>query len=36
MRELIDTRGVKGIKIWPFDGAALRNRNEYITWTRYR
>ncbi len=33
MRELIDTRGIKGIKIWPFDGAALRNRNEYITWT---
>jgi galactonate dehydratase len=32
MRELIDTRGIKGIKIWPFDGAALRNRNEYITW----
>ena len=32
MRELIDTRGIKGIKIWPFDGAALRNKNEFITW----
>ena len=32
MRELIDTRGIRGIKIWPFDGAAARNRNEYITW----
>ena len=32
MRELIDTRGIKAIKIWPFDGAALRNKNEYITW----
>ena len=25
MRELIDTRGIKAIKIWPFDGAAARN-----------
>jgi L-alanine-DL-glutamate epimerase-like enolase superfamily enzyme len=32
MRELIDTRGIKGIKIWPFDGAAARNKNEFITW----
>ena len=32
MRELIDTRGIKGIKIWPFDGAAARNQNEFITW----
>ena len=32
MRELIDTRGIKAIKIWPFDGAARRNQNEYITW----
>ena len=32
MRELIDTRGIKGIKIWPFDGAAARSQNEYITW----
>jgi L-alanine-DL-glutamate epimerase-like enolase superfamily enzyme len=31
MRELIDTRGIKAIKIWPFDGAAQRNQNEYIT-----
>lgn len=32
MRELISTRGIRGIKIWPFDGAAARNQNEYITW----
>jgi galactonate dehydratase len=32
MRELIDTRGIKGIKIWPFDGAAADNQNEFITW----
>ena len=32
MRELISTRGIKGIKIWPFDGAAARNQNEFITW----
>jgi len=32
MRELIATRGIKGIKIWPFDGAAARNQNEFITW----
>jgi L-alanine-DL-glutamate epimerase-like enolase superfamily enzyme len=31
MRELIDTRGIKAIKIWPFDGAARRNRNQFIT-----
>src|ERR1700733_6723804 len=31
MRELIDTRGIKAIKIWPFDGAAARNRNQFIT-----
>jgi galactonate dehydratase len=31
MRELIDTRGIKAIKIWPFDSAAARNRNQYIT-----
>jgi L-alanine-DL-glutamate epimerase-like enolase superfamily enzyme len=31
MRELIDTRGIKAIKIWPFDGAAERNRRQYIT-----
>ena len=31
MRELIDTRGIRAIKIWPFDGAAKRNRNQFIT-----
>lgn len=31
MRELIDRYGVRGIKIWPFDYAAQRNRHEYIT-----
>ncbi len=31
MRELIDTRGIKAIKIWPFDCAAARNRNQFIT-----
>ena len=31
MRELIDTRGIKAIKIWPFDSAAARNRNQYVT-----
>jgi len=31
MRELIDTRGIQAIKIWPFDGAAQRNRNQFIT-----
>jgi galactonate dehydratase len=31
MRELIDTRGIRAIKIWPFDGAAQRNSNQYIT-----
>src|SRR4051812_16895972 len=31
MRELIDTRGIKAIKVWPFDGAAQRSRNQYIT-----
>ena len=31
MRELIETRGIKAIKIWPFDGAAARNRNQFIT-----
>ncbi len=31
MRELIDTRGIRAIKIWPFDGAAQRNKNQYIT-----
>jgi galactonate dehydratase len=31
MRELIDTRGIRAIKIWPFDGAAQRNRHQFIT-----
>jgi L-alanine-DL-glutamate epimerase-like enolase superfamily enzyme len=31
MRELIETRGIKAIKVWPFDGAAARNRNQFIT-----
>ena len=31
MRELIDTRGIKAIKVWPFDGAARRNRNQFIS-----
>jgi L-alanine-DL-glutamate epimerase-like enolase superfamily enzyme len=31
MRELIDTRGIKAIKVWPFDGAAARNRNQFVT-----
>jgi galactonate dehydratase len=31
MRELIDTRGIRAIKIWPFDGAAKRNQNQFIT-----
>lgn len=32
MSELIETRGIKAIKIWPFDGAARANRNQFITW----
>ncbi len=31
MRELIDGYGIKAIKIWPFDGAAHRNRNQFVT-----
>jgi galactonate dehydratase len=31
MRELIETNGIKAIKIWPFDGAARRNRRQFIT-----
>src|SRR4051794_2739850 len=31
MRELIDSRGIRAIKVWPFDGAAARNKNQYIT-----
>ncbi|MBV8708665.1 MAG: mandelate racemase/muconate lactonizing enzyme family protein [Acidobacteriaceae bacterium] len=32
MRELIDTRGITAIKIWPFDGAARAGKNQYISW----
>jgi L-alanine-DL-glutamate epimerase-like enolase superfamily enzyme len=31
MRELIETRGIRAIKIWPLDGAAHRNGNQFIT-----
>ncbi len=31
MRELLDKYNIRAIKIWPFDGAALRNRSRYIT-----
>src|SRR5450631_2605326 len=31
MRDLIDTRGIKAIKVWPFDSAAQRNGHQYIT-----
>jgi galactonate dehydratase len=31
MRELIDTRGIRAIKVWPFDGAAQRNAHQFIT-----
>jgi len=31
MREVMDRYGIKGIKIWPFDGAAQRSRNQHIT-----
>src|SRR5437763_8238144 len=31
MRELIDTRGITAIKIWPFDEAAKASANQYIT-----
>ncbi len=31
MRELVDGYGIKAIKIWPFDGAAQRNRHEFVT-----
>ncbi len=28
MREVIDSNGIKAIKIWPFDGAARRDRSD--------
>ena len=31
MQELIDRYGIRAIKIWPFDGAALANQREFIT-----
>jgi len=31
MREVMDRYGIKGIKIWPFDGAAERSRHQHIT-----
>ena len=31
MRELIDEHGIHAIKIWPFDGAAQRNKNQFVT-----
>jgi L-alanine-DL-glutamate epimerase-like enolase superfamily enzyme len=31
MHELIDRYGVKAIKIWPFDYAAIRNQHEFVT-----
>ena len=31
MQELIDGYGIRAIKIWPFDGAALRNKRQFIT-----
>lgn len=31
MREVMDGYGIRGIKIWPFDGAAARNQNQFIT-----
>ncbi|MDQ2774385.1 MAG: mandelate racemase/muconate lactonizing enzyme family protein [Acidobacteriota bacterium] len=32
MCELIETRGIRAIKIWPFDGAAQESKNQSITW----
>jgi L-alanine-DL-glutamate epimerase-like enolase superfamily enzyme len=31
MREVRDRYGIRGIKIWPFDGAAHRSQNQHIT-----
>ncbi len=31
MREVMDGYGITAIKIWPFDGAARRNRRQFIT-----
>lgn len=34
MRELIGEHGIRGIKIWPFDGAAKETGGQYITSTQ--
>jgi len=31
MREVLDGYGIRAIKVWPFDGAAIRNRSRFIT-----
>jgi galactonate dehydratase len=31
MGEVMDRYGIRGIKIWPFDGAAHRSQNQHIT-----
>jgi L-alanine-DL-glutamate epimerase-like enolase superfamily enzyme len=31
MREVIDGYGIRAIKVWPFDRAALRNRHQFVT-----
>ena len=31
MREILDGYGIRAIKVWPFDGAAQRNRHQYVT-----
>ena len=31
MREVMDGYGIQAIKIWPFDRAAIRNQNQFIT-----
>lgn len=31
MREVLDGYGIRAIKVWPFDGAAARNRSRFIT-----
>jgi galactonate dehydratase len=31
MKELIDGYGIRAIKVWPFDRAAIRNRHQFVT-----
>ena len=31
MRELVENYGIRAIKVWPFDGAALRNQHQFVT-----